>query len=58
MRPLLLLTLIIFVLLNSLPISMEARPFSQTRPTMRAKSKGQHRLHRPNYRTYRAYHYY
>ncbi len=58
MRPLLLLTLVVFVLLSSLPASVVARPLGQTRPVVRAKTKGQHRLHRPNYRTYRAYRYY
>ncbi len=58
MRPFLLLTLVVFVLLSSLPASVVARSFRQTRPAVRAKAKGQYRLHRPNYRTYRAYHYY
>ena len=52
------LSLVFFALSFCLPAPATAQATGRLLPSVRAKIKGQNRMHRPNYRLYRAYHYY
>ncbi|MFD2786052.1 hypothetical protein [Hymenobacter rubripertinctus] len=52
------LSLVFFVLSFGLPAPVAAQATGRILPSVRAKIKGQNRMHRPNYHVYRAYRYY
>ena len=52
------LSLVFFVLSFCLPAPATAQAAGRFFPSVRAKIKGQNRIHRPNYHVYRAYRYY
>ena len=52
------LSFVFFMLSFCLPAPAVAQSNGRFLPSVRAKIKGQNRMHRPNYRTYRAYRYY